>query len=116
MYFSLLLPNLKSPQLEDTIVGSANEVICLTTTLPAQLNQSEPEFLAHIKMFVKMVALKDRCSSFCLLKNDLFLMNLCSHLTFLNATFYTWDLLLNHKPLMLRYCQSNVCKVCVTQM
>lgn len=46
----------------------------------------------------------------------MFLMNLCSHLTFLNAECYTWDLLLSYKPLMLSYCRSEVPEFPVSQM
>lgn len=37
--------------------------------------------------FIKLVALKDRCPSFCLLKKKkMFLMNFCSHLTFFKSS------------------------------
>lgn len=119
MYFSLLLAQPFNLLIRRIIlVGFANEVICLTTTLQTLLNQSEPQFLAQIKTVYEKGSTERQTFQFLPVKNQSFLMNFCSHLAFffLNAKFFTWDLLLNHKPLMLRYCQSEVCKGCVTQM
>lgn len=68
MFFSLLSPNLKSPNVEDAMVGSANEV--MSDNHFASTAKSIRTRIPHTDiMFIKMVALTDRCSSFCLFRN-----------------------------------------------
>lgn len=81
------------------VVESASEVMFLTTTLQALLNQSQ--FLS--KIFEGQQLRTDVLVSACLKEKQKSIDAISAVISFLN-TFYTWDLLLTHKPLQLWYC------------